>query len=141
MAPLQMSSAAAPVSQERTPSTLLRAGVGREQLRYHPLSRSRQWDVVALGADSGDGRLGPSWGGGAPLGTSSVAAVGSRWSSLSSFAQDVFDRTSRPSGNLGRADIGEVDEPGRPHFDGPPTSRIFSCRGGSYCAVLLSTSA
>jgi len=75
MAPLEVSSGAAPVSWLRPPSTLLRAGVCCGRLRYHPLTWSRKWGAVARGADSGDGRLGPSWCAAAPLRTSSGAAA------------------------------------------------------------------
>jgi len=98
MAPVEAASGAARESRQRPPSTLLRAGVGRGRVRYHPLAYGRHSGAFARGAVSGDGRLGPSWGAAAPLGTSSRATAGSRWSVLSILAQVDFGRTSRPTG-------------------------------------------
>jgi len=106
MAPLEAASGDARVSRARPPSMLLRVGVGRGRLRYHPQASGRHWGAFARGADSGDGRLGPSWGAAAPLGTSSGATTGSRWSVSSILAQVDFGRTSRPTGLTGRADFG-----------------------------------
>jgi len=90
MALLEASSGAAPVLRQRPLSTLLRAGAGRGRLRLHPLAWSRQWGAVARDADQKDGRLGPSWGAAAPLGTSSGAAAGSRWSPESIWCNSIL---------------------------------------------------
>jgi len=90
MALLEASSGAAPVLLQRPLSTLLRAGAGRGGLRLHPLAWSRQWGAVARGADQKDGRLGPSWGAAAPLGTSSGAAAGSPWSPESIWCNSIL---------------------------------------------------
>jgi len=106
MAPLEAASGAARVSWQRPPSTLLRAGVGRGLLRYHPLAQGRQWGAFARGAHSEDGRLGPSLGAAAPLGTSGGATAGSPRSVLSILAPVDFGHTSRPTDFTGRADFG-----------------------------------
>jgi len=121
MAPLEASSGAAPVSRQRPLSTLLRAGAGRGRLRFHLLASSRQWAAVARGADPGDGRLGPSWGAAAPLGTSSGAATGSRWSPESILVEVDFGRFWPGAVGLLLPSVkpisGQVDEPrSRPNF-------------------------
>jgi len=121
MAPLEASSGAAPVWRQRPPSTLLRAGVGRRRLRYHPVVWNRQWGAVALGADPGDCRLGPSWGAAAPLGTSSGAAAGRRLVARVDLVQVDSGRfwPGAVGLHLPRAEpsSGQVDEPHfRPHF-------------------------
>jgi len=88
MEPLEAFGGAVPVSRQRQLSIQLRAGVGRGRLRDSPLAWRRKCGPVAGGAESGNGRLGPSWGAEALLGTSSGAAAG--WSPLSSFVQVDF---------------------------------------------------
>jgi len=121
MAPLAASSGAGPVSRQRPLSTLLRAGAGRGRLRFHPLAWSRQWGAVARGADPRDGRLKPLWGAAVPLGTSSGAAAGSRWSPESILVRVDFGRFWPGAVGLLLPRVepisGQVDEPRfRPHF-------------------------
>jgi len=121
MAPLEESSGAAPVSRQRPLWTLLRAGAGRGRLCFHPLASIGQWGAVARGADPGDGRLGPSWGAAAPLGTSSGAAAGSRLSPQLILVPVDFGRFWPGAVGLLLPSVepisGQVDEPRlRPHF-------------------------
>jgi len=76
MEALEASGGAVTVSRQRQPSSLLRAGVGRGRMRFSPLAWKRKCGPVARGAESGNGRLGPSWGAEALLATSSGAAAG-----------------------------------------------------------------